>query len=82
MTRSLADELIDADITVDCVNPGPTDTRWADPGLAEVVARAMPRGCWNDPAEAAAVVTWLTAPDARSVTGQTIDGEGGPRRWR
>lgn len=82
MTLSLADELIDADITVNCVNPGPTDTGWAGPGLEEVVARAMPRGRWNTPTEAASVVGWLTGPDARSVTGQTIDAEGGFRRWR
>jgi len=42
----------------------------------------MPRGRWNTPAEAAAVVAWLTGPDGRSVTGQTIDAEGGFRRWR
>jgi 3-oxoacyl-[acyl-carrier protein] reductase len=82
MTLSLADELIDADITVNCVNPGPTDTGWAGPGLSDVVARAMPRGRWNTPAEAAAVVGWLTGPDARSITGATIDAEGGFRRWR
>ena len=40
----------------------------------------MPRGRWNTPDEAAAVVAWLTGPDARSVTGQTIDAEGGFRR--
>ena len=82
MTMSLADALIDADITVNCVNPGPTDTGWAGPALGEVVERAMPRGRWNTAAEAAAVVAWLTGPDARSVTGQTIDAEGGFRRWR
>jgi 3-oxoacyl-[acyl-carrier protein] reductase len=82
MTLSLADELIDVDVTVNCVNPGPTDTGWAGPELADEVARAMPRGRWNAPAEAAAVVAWLTGPDARSVTGQTIDAEGGFRRWR
>jgi 3-oxoacyl-[acyl-carrier protein] reductase len=82
MTLSLAAELIDADITLNCVNPGPTDTGWADPAQDEAVARAMPRGRWNTPAEAAAVVAWLTGPDARSVTGQTIDAEGGFRRWR
>ena len=82
MTLSLADELIDADVTVNCVNPGPTDTGWAGPGLEDAVARAMPRGRWNSPDEAAAVVAWLTGPDARSVTGQTIDAEGGFRRWR
>ena len=81
MTLSLADELIDADITVNCVNPGPTDTGWADPAQQDLVARMMPRGRWNTPAEAAAVVAWLTGPDGRPVTGQTIDAEGGFRRW-
>ena len=81
MTLSLAEALIDADVTVNCVNPGPTDTGWADPTQQEVVGRLMPRGRWNTPEEAAAVVAWLTGPDARSVTGQTIDAEGGFRRW-
>ncbi|KGH48586.1 3-ketoacyl-ACP reductase [Modestobacter caceresii] len=81
MTLSLADELIDADVTVNCLNPGPTDTGWADPAEQDGVGRLMPRGRWNSPAEAAAVVAWLTGPDARSVTGQTIDAEGGFRRW-
>jgi 3-oxoacyl-[acyl-carrier protein] reductase len=81
MTLSLADELIDHDVTVNCVNPGPTDTGWADPDRTDLVRRRMPRGRWNSPEEAAAVVAWLTGPDGRSVTGQTIDAEGGFRRW-
>ncbi len=44
------------------------------------MAAAMPRGRWNTPAEAAGVIAWLTGPDARSVTGATIDAEGGFRR--
>ena len=80
MTLSLSEGLAGDGITVNCVNPGPTDTGWAGPELAELVTRAMPRGRWNTPDEAAAVVAWLTGPDARSVTGQTIDAEGGFRR--
>ena len=80
LTASLAVGVAPHQITVNCVNPGPTDTGWAGPELADVVARAMPRGRWNTPEEAAAVVAWLTGPDARSVTGQTIDAEGGFRR--
>jgi 3-oxoacyl-[acyl-carrier protein] reductase len=80
MTWSLADELIDRDITVNCLNPGPTDTGWADPGVTDVVRGLMPRGRWNTPDEAAAVVAWLTGPDGRSVTGATIDAESGFRR--
>jgi 3-oxoacyl-[acyl-carrier protein] reductase len=81
MTLSLAETLADAGITCNCLNPGPTDTGWAGPETADLVARAMPSGRWNTAAEAAGVVAWLTGPDARSVTGQTIDAEGGFRRW-
>jgi len=80
MTLSLADALIGRDVTVNCVNPGPTDTGWASAVTEDAVLRAMPRGRWNTAAEAAAVVAWLTGPDARSVTGRTIDAEGGFRR--
>ncbi|WP_040339353.1 SDR family oxidoreductase [Candidatus Blastococcus massiliensis] len=80
ITATLADELIGRDITVNCLNPGPTDTGWATPDLAAALAGALPRGRWGTPDEAAAVVAWLTGPDARSVTGQTIDAEGGFRR--
>ena len=49
---------------------------------AEQVAGAMPGGRWNTPGDAADVVAWLTSPAARPLTGQTIDAEGGFRRWR
>ncbi len=80
ITATLADELVARGVTVNCLNPGPTDTGWASPELTAQLADALPRGHWGTPAEAAAVVAWLTGPDARSVTGQTIDAEGGFRR--
>ncbi|WP_083628639.1 SDR family oxidoreductase [Geodermatophilus nigrescens] len=80
VTATLADAVAGRGITVNCVNPGPTDTGWAGPAVDEQVAAAMARGRWNTPEEAAAVVAWLTGPDARSVTGATIDAEGGFRR--
>lgn len=82
ITPSLADELADRGITVNCLNPGPTDTGWADADTAGQVAAAMPGSRWNGPDDAAAVVAWLTGPDAATVTGQTIDAEGGFRRHR
>jgi 3-oxoacyl-[acyl-carrier protein] reductase len=82
MTASLAEALIDRGITVNCINPGPTDTGWASADTEAVVRAAMPRKRWNTPEEAAAVVTWLLSPDSASVTGHVIDAEGGFRRHR
>jgi 3-oxoacyl-[acyl-carrier protein] reductase len=78
-TRTLADELADRGITVNAVNPGPTDTGWGlgeqDPG------RTMPFGRWGEPDDVARLVAWLCSDDARWITGQVIDSEGGFRRW-
>jgi len=81
ITATLADALAGRDITVNCVNPGPTDTGWASPDQAAFVIRQMPRGRWNSPDEAAAVVALLLSPDAATITGQVVDAEGGFRRW-
>jgi hypothetical protein len=78
-TLTLADELADRRITVNTVNPSATDTGWGlaeqDPGLT------MPFGRWGQPDDVARLVTWLCSDDARWITGQTIDSEGGFRRW-
>jgi len=78
-TMTLADELAGRRITVNTVNPGPTDTGWGlaaqDPGPA------MPLGRWGKPDDAARLIAWLCSDDARWITGQTIDSEGGFRRW-
>ncbi|MHA6782911.1 SDR family oxidoreductase [Pseudonocardia saturnea] len=81
ITATLADAVVAQGITVNCVNPGPTDTGWATAEHAEFVARHMPRGRWNAPEEAAAVVALLLSRDADSITGQVVDAEGGFRRF-
>jgi len=80
LTASLADALADRDITVNCVNPGPTDTGWATPEQQEQARRAMPAGRWGEPDDAARLVAWLVSDEARWVTGQIINSEGGFRR--
>ncbi|QWF81489.1 SDR family oxidoreductase [Amycolatopsis sp. CA-230715] len=82
LTLTLSDALIEQGITVNCVNPGPTDTGWASDELARSVGRALPRGRWNSPAEAAGVVALLLSPDANTITGRVIDAEAGFRRWK
>jgi 3-oxoacyl-[acyl-carrier protein] reductase len=77
-TRTLSDALIDQGITVNTVNPGPTDTGW---GLGNHDPRpAMPLGRWGEPDDAAHLIAWLCTDDAAWITGQVIDSEGGFRR--
>jgi 3-oxoacyl-[acyl-carrier protein] reductase len=79
-TLTLAEELADRRITVNALNPGPTDTGW---GLAEKnPTGTMPFGRWGKPDDAARLVVWLCSDEARWITGQTINSEGGFRRWR
>lgn len=80
LTLSLSDTLAGRGITVNCVNPGPTDTGWATPDLHTELTPRFPRGRWGHPDDAARLVTWLCSPDAEWITGQTIDSEGGFRR--
>jgi 3-oxoacyl-[acyl-carrier protein] reductase len=74
-TATLAAELMPRGITVNAVNPGPTDTGWdiGDP------SGVMPQDRWGDPADAARLIAWLCTDDARWITGQTINSEGGFR---
>jgi 3-oxoacyl-[acyl-carrier protein] reductase len=81
MTLSLSDALADRGITLNTVNPGPTDTGWATPERAAAVGRALPRGRWTTPDEIAAVVAWLVSDAAAVITGQVVDAEAGFRRW-
>jgi len=76
-TRTLADALIDTGITVNTVNPGPTETGW----IGDMSPTpAMPLGRWGEPDDAARLIAWLCTDDACWITGQVIDSEGGFRR--
>jgi 3-oxoacyl-[acyl-carrier protein] reductase len=82
LTRNFAHLLARRQVTVNCVNPGPTDTGYADPETHEHVRRMFPTGHWGQPDDAARLVEWLCSPDAAWVTGQVIDSEGGFDRYR
>ena len=76
---SLADHLGPRGITVNAVNPGPTDTGWAPGDVLSRVEAAMPRGRWGTPEDAARLVAWLASEESGWVTGQVIDSDGGFR---
>jgi 3-oxoacyl-[acyl-carrier protein] reductase len=80
MTASLADHLASRGITVNCVNPGPVDTGWAVGSLHARIAGGFPGGQWGQPDDVARLVAWLVSDEARWITGQVINSEGGFRR--
>jgi ketoreductase len=91
LVRSLAAELGGEDIHVNAICPGWVDTTMAWDGIEGIAeadgisrdaayARAMeavPLGRMSQPADIAGVVAWLLSADARGVTGQAIDVNGG-----
>jgi 3-oxoacyl-[acyl-carrier protein] reductase len=76
---TLSYHLIRQGITVNAVNPGPTDTGYATPEAHEWVRERMPLGRWGQPDDAARLVSWLCTDDAGWITGQVINSEGGFR---
>lgn len=76
-TRSLAPAVMGRGITVNAVNPGPTDSGWIDSELRDVLLSRFPTGRLGEPEDAARLVVWLAGPDAGWVTGQIIHSEGG-----
>ncbi|MFC8190695.1 SDR family oxidoreductase [Cellulomonas sp. NPDC057328] len=77
VTKSLAVHLAPRRITVNCVDPGPTDTGYADADAQAAVAAASPGGRWGRPTDVARLVAWLLGDESAWVTGQTIASDGG-----
>ena len=77
LTLSLSAHLMPRGITVNTVNPGATDTGWADEKLYEFIRAANPQGRWGKPEDAARLIGWLATDDAQWITGQTLNSTGG-----
>jgi 3-oxoacyl-[acyl-carrier protein] reductase len=77
LTRSLAVHLIPRRITVNCIDPGPNDTGYADAETRDAVAAANPGRRWSTPSDTARLVAWLLSDEAEWITGQTIASDGG-----
>lgn len=76
-TVSLSAAVAPRGITVNAVDPGPTDTGWMSPEQREAWAVQAPGGRVGRPEDAARLVRFLVSPEAAWITGQIIRSRGG-----
>ena len=77
LTRSIALEVAQYGMTVNCVAPGPTQTGWIDEDFEKVVIPLIPMGELIQPEDIAETVLFLASEQARMITGQVIKVSGG-----
>lgn len=76
-TVTLAVEVAPRGITVNAVDPGPTDTGWMTEEVKRELLPRFPMGRIGQPEDAARLITFLVSEDAEWVTGQIIRSTGG-----
>jgi 3-oxoacyl-[acyl-carrier protein] reductase len=72
LTISLAADLAGRNITVNAVDPGPTDNGWMSEPLRAELERASPGGAVACSADTARVVRLLAGDDASNISGQIL----------
>lgn len=84
LSASLAQEVASKGITVNCVCPGPTDTRmWhaSDPGWKEWKISQLPIGRIGTVEEVASAYLYLASDQAAFMVGQSLSPNGGDVMW-
>jgi len=76
-TVSLSAELAPLGLTVNAVNPGPTDSNWMTDEIRNHLLPKFLTGRIGKPEDAARIIGFLASEDANWITGQVIHSEGG-----
>ena len=77
ITEPLSVGLAPIGITVNSINPGPTDTGWINEDLKTHFLTLFPMGRVGLPSDAAKLIKFLASDDSEWITGQVIKSEGG-----
>ncbi|WP_042221543.1 SDR family oxidoreductase [Oceanobacillus manasiensis] len=77
LTLALSAEIGELGITVNAVNPGPTDTGWMSEKLKQELAPKFSTKRIGMPDDAARLIAFLASEEAEWITGQVINSEGG-----
>ncbi len=77
LTISLSAELAPKRITVNAIDPGPTNTGWMSPEFLEQLNQSGPLGRVGMPEDVAHLVLFLASPLGEWITGQIIHSRGG-----
>ncbi|KQL44035.1 oxidoreductase [Brevibacillus choshinensis] len=76
-TLTLSAEVAPLGITVNAINPGPTDTGWMSPELEKSLKSQFLLGRMGQPEDAARLAVFLASDEGQWITGQVINSEGG-----
>ncbi|MCA0988475.1 SDR family oxidoreductase [Guptibacillus algicola] len=76
-TRTLAVEVASQEITVNAIDPGPTDSGGMDKETQDFLRPKFPTGRIGKPEDAARLIAFLASDEARWITGQIIHSDGG-----
>ncbi|WP_332699073.1 SDR family oxidoreductase, partial [Halalkalibacter lacteus] len=77
ITEPLSVALASIGITVNSVNPGPTDSGWINEEIRNHLLPLFPTGRIGVPEDAARLITFLASDDSSWITGQIIKSDGG-----
>ncbi|WP_326699142.1 SDR family oxidoreductase [Streptomyces sp. NBC_01754] len=77
LTLAAARELAHLGVTANVINPGPVDTGWMTPELAETLTAATPLGRLGTPRDTAHLVDFLCSAQGQWVNGQLLMSNGG-----